>query len=144
MKLYEQLFSLIYHIIIGQLLGFIYSLFSILCINSSSIFKTLVNTILSILCTCLYYYGLYMINGGMLHIYLFLALFISFYIYYSFFYVILIPFFVTFKGFLKPFKRKLDFEKKKIYGIMIKYKRKGKKNESKYKEKKIKQNSISS
>ena len=85
-----------------------------------------------------------MINGGMLHVYLFIALFISFYIYYSFFYVILIPVFVTFKGFLTPFKRKLDFEKKKIYGIMKKYRRKGKKNESKYKEKKIKQTSISS
>ncbi len=144
MTLYEQLFALIYHLIVGLLLGFIYSLFSLLFINSSTVFKTLVNTILSIICTCLYYYGLYMINGGMLHVYLFIALFISFYIYYSFFYVILIPVFVTFKGFLTPFKRKLDFEKKKIYGIMKKYRRKGKKNESKYKEKKIKQNSISS
>ena len=144
MILYEQLFALIYHLIVGQLLGLIYSLFSLLFINSSTIFKTLVNTILSIICICLYYYGLYFINGGMLNLYLFLALFISFYIYYSFFYVILIPFFVAFKRFLTPFKRRIDFEKKKIYGIMKKYKRKGKNNESKYKEKKIKQNSISS
>ena len=145
MTLYEQLFSLFYHLIVGQLLGFIYSFFSILFLSFSSLFKTVMISILSIICTCLYYYGLYMINGGMMHIYLFIVLFISFYIYYSYFYVILIPAFVIIKGFMSPFKRKLDFEKKKIYDIIYKHRRKVKKNnESKNKKKKIEKTNVSS
>ena len=144
MTLYEQLFSLIYHLIVGQILGLIYSFVSLLCISCSTVFKTFINSLLMILCTCLYYYGLYIINGGMMHLYLFVCLCISFYLYYSFFYVLLIPIFMIIKGFLRPVKRKIDFTKTKIYDIIKKHRRKVKKNESKNKEKKIKQNSISS
>ena len=144
MTLYEQILVIIYHSIVGQLLGLIYSLLSLLFINTSSLFRTLLFSIVSIICTSLYYYGLYFINGGILHLYLFIILFISFYIYYSYFYVILIPAFCIIKGFLKPLKRKIDFEKKKIYGIMNRLRRNVKKNGQKSKQKKGKQTSISS
>ena len=138
MTLVEQLLSLGYHLIVGQLLGLIYSFFSLLLLSQSTLFRTCFMSIVSIVCTCSYYYGLYQINGGMMHIYSFLALGISFYIYYLSFYGILIPAFVRIKRFLLPFKRKMDFVKNKIYVIMEKRRKIEVKNEQKHKEKKIK------
>lgn len=123
-----------YHLIVGQLFGLFFSFVSLCCISFSTWIRTLIYSIFSLLCTVLFYYGLYKINGGILHIYLLLLGFVGFYFYYHFFYEMILPFFYKV---LKPVKRKMRFAKNKIYGIINKQRdkrrRKALKNEQKKK-----------
>ena len=134
MKLYEQMIALGYHLIIGQLFGLFFSMLSICCITVSRWIRMIIYSIFSLICTGIYYYGLYKINGGILHIYLLMISFLGLYLYYHFFYECFLPFFYII---LKPIQRKMRFAKKKIYVIINrqrdKRRRRAKKNEQKKK-----------
>lgn len=132
MILYEQMIALGYHLIIGQLFGLFFSFLSIGCISILKWIRVIIYSLFSILCTCIYYYGLYKINKGMIHIYLLCVSFIGLYLYYQFFYELLLPFFYII---INPIHKKMRFAKYKIYVIMRKQRdkrrRKAKKNEKK-------------
>ena len=134
MKLYEQMIALGYHLIVGQIFGVFFSFLSICCISLSTWIRTILYTIFSLICTSVYYYGLYKINGGILHIYLLMISFLGLYLYYHFFYEQFLPFFYII---LKPIQRKMRFAKKKICVIINaqrdKRRRRAKKNEQKKK-----------
>ena len=134
MNLYEQMIALGYHLLIGQVFGLFFSFVSICCISFRTGLRTIIYTIFSMICTCLYYYGLYKINGGVIHPYLLGIGFIGFYLYYHFFYEYLLPFFYKI---LKPIQKKTRFAKNKIYVIINrqrdKRRRKAIKNEQKKK-----------
>ena len=141
MNLYIQMIALGYHLIIGQIFGLLFSLISICCIALSIGLRTLVYTLFSLICTGIYYYGLYKINGGMIHIYLLCISFIGLYLYYQFFYEHLLPFFYIV---IRPIQKKMRFAKKKICAIMNrqrdKRRRRAIKNEQK---KKVQKNQLS-
>ena len=134
MRLYEQMIALGYHLIVGQLFGLFFSFLSICCIPLSRWIRIIFYTFFSVLCTCLYYYGLYRINGGMIHIYLLLISFLGLYLYYYYFYEVLLPIFYIV---IRPFKKQMRFAKNKICVIMNKQRdkrrRKALKNEQKKK-----------
>lgn len=137
MILYEQMIALGYHLIIGQIFGFFFSFISLCCISLKTYVRTIVYTFFSMICTCIYYYGLYQINGGMLHIYLLVISFIGLYLYYHYFYEWFLPFFYIV---IRPIQKKFRFAKKKICVIINaqrdKRRRKAQKNGQKKKVKK--------
>lgn len=115
MKLYEQMIALGYHLIIGQIYGLFFSFLSICCISVSTWIRMILYSVFSLICTGIYYYGLYKINGGMIHIYLLCISFIGLYLYYHFFYEHLLPFFYIV---IRPIQKKMQFAKKKICAII--------------------------
>ena len=119
MSLYEQMIVLLYHCIVGQVFGLLFSFLSLCLISFKSLFRTICFVLFSLCFTTLYYAGLYFINGGILHFYSFVVLSISFYLYYMFFYEYLISLFLGIKSVFRPIKRKFGIAKRKLYGIII-------------------------
>ena len=68
MILYEQMIALGYHLIIGQIFGLFFSFLSISCISVSTWIRTILYSVFSLICTGIYYYGLYKINNGIKNI----------------------------------------------------------------------------
>lgn len=124
MNLYEQMISLGYHLLTGALFGFFFSFLSLCSMTFPSFFKALLYIFLSMLCTLLFYYGLYCINGGMTHFYLMVIFVWGIYLYYHIFYEMLLPLFIYIKKRFRPIKKKLGFAKKKICAIIEKQREK--------------------
>lgn len=137
--LYEQMIALGYHLLAGQLLGFLYSFLSLCCMSFSSGIRTFLYTVFSMLFTLLFYFGLYGINGGVTHIYLLVIFLLGIYLYYYFFYELLLPIFFAIKKLFRPVRKKLHFAKKKTYVIMEKQREKRRRLKLKNEQKKKKE-----
>lgn len=124
MTLVEQLYSLIYHFISGQVFAFIYSFLSICTLSFTSKNKVFLYSIFTLTFTTLYYYGLFYINGGITNFYLFFIFGLGLFLYYRFFYIILLPIFLKIKQLICSIQKQLFFAKIKIYGIMTAYEKK--------------------
>lgn len=120
MTLYEQLYSILYHFIMGQVFAFVFSFVSIWTINFKSINKMIHYGIFSCLFTLIYYYGLFHINGGITNIYLGLLFFSGLLLYYNYCYCLILPLFLWIKRLFLPLVKKMSLAKLKIYGIMAK------------------------
>lgn len=118
MTLFEQITSLIYHFIMGQVFALLYSFLSICSLSFQSKSKIILTSIFTMSFTCIYYYGLFQINGGIINIYLGLLFSLGLTLYYHTFYAYLLPIFLKIKKYVQPIRKKLFFAKIKIYDIM--------------------------
>ncbi|MGN1344734.1 MAG: spore cortex biosynthesis protein YabQ [Traorella sp.] len=145
MNIYEQMIALGYHLLAGQLFGFSYSFLSICSISFSTFVKCILNIFFCLGMSTLYYYGLYQINSGRAHFYLYLIFGISFYLYYHFFYELMIPVFLFVKKIFHPLKKKIHVTRQKMYVIMKIQRSKGGNHKHEQRKKiKTKENTISS
>lgn len=119
MNLVEQILALLYHFLMGQVFALLFSFLSLLTMSFKAWSRTFFYLIFSLNFTFFFYMGLFYINGGMLHFYLFVVFFGSLCLYYRFFYMLLLPLFIYVKRLFRPVRKKLQFAKMKICGIII-------------------------
>ena len=81
MNLIEQIKVIFFTFLFGIVFSFFYNILYSFLYNKKLIFKIIVNFFFFITFSSIYYYFIYNLNGGILHIYLLLIFIISFYLY---------------------------------------------------------------
>lgn len=81
MSLLVQIQSFVVSFIYGMFISFVYNLFYHLLFTKYIIVNIITNLSFSLLVFGIYFFLLYLINNGIVHVYFLITLFISFYIY---------------------------------------------------------------
>ena len=81
MSLIEQIKVIAFTFIFGIIGAFFFNIFYKILFNKRVVIKIFSNFMVLLLFSTIYFYFIYQINGGILHIYLLLVFFISFYLY---------------------------------------------------------------
>lgn len=81
MNLIEQIKVIAFTFLFGIVFAFFYNVLYSFLYYKKNIVKIFVNLFFSLVFSSIYYYFIYIINGGILHIYLFIIFIVSFYLY---------------------------------------------------------------
>lgn len=118
MLLPQQLQSLIAHFLAGVSFGLIFSFYSLISARLSTFFRCIWTTLITLASTCIFYYCLYQINGGVTQIYCIALFALGFYCYYKWIYLLFLPFYLRFLTLFKPIVNACRVVKKKMYAII--------------------------
>ena len=81
MSLIEQIKTIAFTFIFGIIVAFFFNIFYKMLFNKKKILNVITNFFFLFLFSTIYFYFIYQINGGIIHIYLLVVFLISFYLY---------------------------------------------------------------
>lgn len=120
MLLSVQVQSILYHIFMGILYGVSYSLLQYINFHLHiNLIKIIVEIVFHSIFTCIMFYGLYQINGGITNLYLIIIFMIGIYIFYKYYFEMVQGCYRIVSNILHPIFKRIRCIKKRVKSIFL-------------------------